>query len=277
LHCGQKEVIIKKQAILFGILVLLVSACAPAPAPAAATNTESAPPATATSTSAATETPEPSPTPLPGPLSQSFADLEILFAEDFDASQISNYHPEGWGEDGSKSNVFVDSGGRLRIVGEDNVVYFSGESISKNEIIYMLFQYSEGSFFTMGIDALKPNDERVPFGTGGTGVFSSVALQMRDTLTAHIINEPYQKDELFDGSLELKSLTWYAFALSLTEDNHFAIKVWDPVHPTDMLTYEVERQGMANQYLFIMWIDNGARLYLDDFTLLKFSEVVDLE
>jgi hypothetical protein len=151
------------------------------------------------------------------------------------------------------------------------VFWFSKEKITPNTGVYFTFKYignQEG--FTLGLDAIKNNGERIPNGESG---FHSVAMQMMDALSAHIIKDAWQNSDSFEGNLRLREDTWYETVLALDDSNNYMIKIWQPDTPEQQITYFKKWDDFPDEYYFISWVTAKRRLLIDDFTVFKFEEI----
>jgi hypothetical protein len=63
------------------------------------------------------------------------------------------------------------------------------------------------------------------------------------------------------------------YTLGFAEGKQFIIKIWDPENPENVLVYQDRVDDMRNSNIFIMWVDRNDTLHIDDFTIIKFSEL----
>lgn len=284
---------IAKMNLLLPVIFFALAACAPSEAQFATQTEEARPTATNTLTPSITPTasltltpsvtftpsltltpsltPTPTPTPLPEPLAEALLNTNALVLDTFDPpAETSRYQPTGWQvEHNHRILANVDGAVEINGVTTNNIVFFQ-QPVLKNQAVYLLFKFTEGSYFTIGVDGLM-NGKRVPFDRPG---FTTVAMQMRSELTVHLIHGFLNDPVSFEGELVLEPDTWYAYSIVLTEANEFAISIWSPDDPQRRLTYKTQRDGMPDEYIFILWLGKNAKLYLDDFTILEFTRLM---
>lgn len=266
-------------------LMVLATACAPAPAlsptvvpPTFTQLPTDTPLPTETLVPTATSTPEPSATPvlLPDILSSTFSNLSISHRDSFEFV-IENVLPAGWACD-EKYAGWITKDSQFKMKPADNgawsgtVCYFSQEIITPQKGVYFKFKFTGGQeAFTLGIDALKGNGERIKFGESG---FHSVAMQMENTVvSAHILKEGWQNSNPFKGNLRLREDTWYDVAIGLDENNNYIIKIWQPETPDQQITYLRQWEDFPHSYYYISWISARRSLVIDDFTVFNFEEL----
>lgn len=264
----------KSKILLFG-LVLFCSALAcqsseisPTAIVARATETPALP----------TDTPIPSPTPITYPevLDQTFSNVTILYKDDFEY-KIQGMSPNGW--------VSVDDNAILRIVEANNVkiiprpnsvggiFYFNEKAITPGEGVSFTFQYTgTKNNFTWGLDNINAQGEFFEFKRDG---YYSFAMQMLDkSLSAHVIEGPYLKDDPFKGDLKLIEGVWYNYTVALDKENNYIIKIWEPNSPEKQLVYIRNWTNSPTSYYFISWIGAERELWMDDFTIFSFDNII---
>ncbi|MBE0672122.1 MAG: hypothetical protein IH588_16200 [Anaerolineales bacterium] len=263
-----------------GLLVILVlcfwilAACQSAQVSPTASAT-SAPP---TDTPSPTSTPEPPPTPITysDVLDQTFSNINILYKDDF-KYKIQGMSPNGW--------VSTDDNAVLRIIKDDNVkinsrangigglFYFKEEAITPGKGVFFAFQYTGSkNVFTWGLDNINAQGEFFKFKTDG---YYSFAMQMFDrNLSAHVIEGPYLKDDPFSGNLKLLEGVWYNYTMAFDKDNNYIIKIWEPNSPENQLFYIRNWPNSPTAYYFISWIGVERSLWMDDFTIFSFDNLI---
>jgi hypothetical protein len=252
----QKEMPMKSESLMFSrvlVLFLLLSACSPSEvqvATAIAQTEMAKPTATFTPEPTATQTPEPTqtltptlePTPtlaLPDVVQQTYADIEVILQQDFgDKVDLGTFSPVGWNADGER--LFTTGDDALEIIGRNNVAFYQDELISLNEAVVLRFRFAPQATFSIGIDGAALG-ARIPAFQPG---FRSITMEFR--------NRPRV---LFNA-----------------ERNGYPAR-WDPENPENILVYQDQVDEMRNVNIFIMWVDQNDILQIDDFTIIKFSEL----
>lgn len=265
-----------------GIFSFLLSACVTSNAQMAPeiTRTENIkPPGTSTPEPTSTQTPEPTqtltpttePTPtlsLPDVVQQTYTDIAIVFQQDFgDNLNLAAFSPLGWIADGEK--LFTTTDAALEINGRNSVAFYEDETISPNEAVIVRFKFAPQSSFSIGIDGARQG-QRIPAFQPG---FRSVTMDFRNSPLVFFNSEQNHYYTRFDGALKFLPDVWYMYTLGFAQDKQFIIKVWDPENPENVLVYQKQVNEMPDQNLFIMWVNQNDKLYIDDFTLIKFSEL----
>lgn len=266
---------------MFLLLTVALGGCVPAataiPVSIPSTFTPSPIPPTDTPEPTATNTPEPTltPIPLPNTLIATFSNLSILHRDSFEFV-LENTIPVGWVCD-EKYAAWITQDNQFKIQpasdGSGTVFYFQEEKLTANKGVFFTFKYTgEKETFTLGLDSVGKNGDRIPFGESG---FYSVAMQRENTVTsAHIIKEGWQNSDFFDGNLKLREDTWYEIALGLDDNNNYIIKIWQPEAPEQQITYFKKWDDFPDEYYFISWISSKRSLLIDDFTVFKFDEII---
>jgi len=260
----------------------LLAACGPSDAQIATAiaQTESAKPtSTSTPEPTATQTPKPTqrltptiePTPtfaLSDVVGQTYADIEIIDYQDFgDNSGLSTFSPAGWNADGDK--LYTTSDHSLEINGGNSVAFYGDETIGVNEAIIIRFKFAPQSSFTIGIDGVRQG-KRIPAFQPG---FRSVSMEFRNSPLAFFNSEQNRYYTRFEGDLKLIPDVWYMYTLGFAQGKQFVIKIWDTENPKKDLVFQKQVDDMTNVNIFIMWVDKNDKLYIDDLTLIKFSEL----
>jgi len=261
---------------------LLLAACGPSDAQIATAiaQTESAKPtSTSTPEPTATQTPKPTqrltptiePTPtfaLSDVVGQTYADIEIIDYQDFgDNSGLSTFSPAGWNADGDK--LYTTSDHSLEINGGNSVAFYGDETIGVNEAIIIRFKFAPQSSFTIGIDGVRQG-KRIPAFQPG---FRSVSMEFRNSPLAFFNSEQNRYYTRFEGDLKLIPDVWYMYTLGFAQGKQFVIKIWDTENPKKDLVFQKQVDDMTNVNIFIMWVDKNDKLYIDDLTIIKFSEL----
>ena len=268
------------------ILLFLLPACGASDADIATAiaQTETAKPtSTFTSTSTpeptSTQTPEPTqtltptlePTPtlaLPDVIQQTYADIEVILRQDFgDDLNLAAFSPTGWNADGEK--LYTTSDAALEINGRNSVAFHQGKLISLNEAVILRFRFAPQATFSIGIDGAALG-QRIPAFQPG---FRSVTMEFRNSPLAYFNSERNSHPTRFEGDLKLLPEVWYMYTLGFAEGKQFIIKVWDPENPEKVLVYQDQVNDMRNVNIFITWVDQNDILQIDDFTVIKFSEL----
>jgi hypothetical protein len=264
------------------IFLLLLSACAPSDADIATAiaQTETAKPtSTFTPEPTSTQTPEPTqtltptlePTPtlaLPDVVQQTYADIEVIHRQDFgDNSNLSSFSPIGWSADGEK--LYTTSDYALEINGRNSVAFHQYELINLNEAFILRFRFAPQATFSIGIDGAALG-QRIPAFQPG---FRSLAMEFRNSPRVLFNSERNSYPTRFEGDLKLLPEVWYMYTLGFAEGKQFIIKVWDPENPENVLVYQDQVEDMRDMNIFIMWVDRNDILHIDDFTIIKFSEL----
>ena len=264
------------------IFLLLLSACAPSDSDIATAiaQTEAAKPTstftpepTATQTPAPTQTLTPTlePTPtlaLPDVVQQTYADIEVILRQDFgDTLNRTAFSPVGWNADGEK--LYTTSDAVLEINGRNSVAFHQGELLSMNEAVILRFRFAPQSTFSIGIDGAAFG-QRIPAFQPG---FRSLAMEFRNSPRVLFNSERNSYPTRFEGDLKLLPEVWYMYTLGFAEGKQFIIKVWDPENPEKVLVYREQVNDMRDRNIFIIWVDRNDTLHIDDFTIIKFSEL----
>jgi hypothetical protein len=281
----QKEVPVKRKLstiVILAILLFLLSACGASDATIATAiaQTEAAKPtSTFTPEPTATQTPEPTqtltptiePSPtlaLPDVVQQTYADIEVIFQQDFgDNSNLGAFSPLGWNADGER--LFTTSEAALEINGRNSVAFYQDELISLNEAVILRFQFAPQSTFSIGIDGAALG-QRIPAFQPG---FRSITMEFRNSPRVLFNSERNRYPTRFEGDLKLLPEVWYMYTLGFAEGKQFIIKVWDLENPENVLVYQDQVNEMRNVNIFIMWVDQNDILQIDDFTIIKFSDL----
>jgi hypothetical protein len=268
--------------VILAILLFLLSACGVSDAAIATAiaQTEAAKPtSTFTPEPTSTQTPEPTqtltptiePTPtlaLPDVVQQTYADIEVIVRQDFgDASNLSSFSPGGWNADGEK--LYTTSDFALEINGRNSVAFHQDELISLNKAVILRFQFAPQSIFSIGIDGAALG-QRIPAAQPG---FRSVTMEFRNGPMAYFNTAQNRYPTRFEGDLKLLPEVWYMYTLGIAQDKQFIIKVWDPENTEKVLVYQDQVNDMPNTNIFIMWVAQNNTLHIDDFTIIKFSEL----
>jgi hypothetical protein len=281
----QKEIPMKSESLMFSrvlVLFLLLSACSPSEvqvATAIAQTEMAKPTATFTPEPTATPTPEPTqtltptmePTPtlaLPDVVQQTYADIEVIFQQDFgDNSNLGAFSPLGWNADGER--LFTTSDAILEINGRNSVAFYQDELISLNEAVVLRFRFAPQATFSIGIDGAALG-QRIPAFQPG---FRSVTMEFRNSPMVLFNSEQNSYPSRFDSDLKLLPEVWYMYTLGFAEGKQFIIKIWDPENPENVLVYQDRVDDMRNTNILIVWVDQNDILQIDDFTIIKFSEL----
>jgi hypothetical protein len=259
--------------------VILLSACGPSDSQiaTAVAQTESAKPTnTATPAPTPTHTPEPTRTPTPtieptptiafaDVILGTYSNIEVVFRDTFEQT-LSGFSPSGWQADGKRP--YVRNNAKIEIAGS-TVAYFEKETLTLNEAVILRFQFAPKSNFTMGIDGVRQG-QRIPASQPG---FRSITMEFRNSPLAYYNTDQNRYFSRFEGNLKLAPDVWYMYTLGFAGGKNFIIKIWDPENPSMMLTHKRQAEDMTNVNIFIMWLDEGARVYIDEFTIIKFSEL----
>ena len=268
--------------VRFVSFLLLLSACAPSEADIATAiaQTEAAKPtSTFTPEPTFTQTPEPTqtltptiePTPtlaLPDVVQQTYADIEVILRQDFgDNLNLAAFSPTGWNADGEK--LFTTSDAALEINGQNSVAFHQGKLISMNEAIILRFRFAPQSTFSIGVDGAALG-KRIPAAQPG---FRSVTMEFRNSPLVYFNSDTNHYFTRFEGDLKLLPEVWYMYTLGFDEGKQFIIKVWDPENPEKVLVYREQVNDMRSTNIFIIWVDRNDILEIDDFTIIKFSEL----
>ena len=234
---------------------------------------------TATWTQRPTVTTRPSKTPTPtvvAPevLDQTFSGVTVIYQDKFDFI-MEGQTPEGW-ETTEKYSLKVTKDNELKIKGIEApglVFYFPEEVINPGEGIYFTFRFvGTQEVFTMGFDNVRANGERIPFGEDG---FRSVAMVMDgQNPYAHIVQNKFEGDGYFVGNMTLQEDTWYHIALAYDEKGDYLIKIWDPDTSRSPLVYVRNWVDFPDAYYFIIWVSNQRTLWMDDFTIFSFDDIL---
>ena len=263
-------------------LLFLLSACSPSDAQIATVIAQTEitkPTSTFTPEPTATQTPEPTqtltptiePTPtlvLSDVVKQTYADIEVIDHQGFgDNSNLSSFSPAGWNADGEK--LYTTSDYSLEINGRNSVAFYENETLSVNEAVIVRFKFAPQSSFTIGIDGMRQG-KRIPAFQPG---FRSVSMEFRNSPLAFFNSEQNRYYTRFDGDLKLVPDVWYMYTLGFAQGKQFVIKIWDPENPEKVLVYRKQVDDMTNINIFIMWVNQNDKLYIDDFTVIKFSKL----
>ncbi len=270
--------------VSLAILLFLLPACGASDAAIATAiaQTETAKPTnTFTPEPTSTQTPEPTqtltptlePTPtlaLPDVVQQTYADIEVIHRQDFgDNLNLSAFSPIGWSADGEK--LYTTSDAVLEINGQNSVAFYQYELISLNEAVILRFRFAPQANFAIGVDGAALG-QRIPAFQPG---FRSVTMEFHNGPMVYF-NSEQNRDSTptrFEGDLKLLPEVWYMYTLGFAEGKQFIIKVWDPENPENVLVYQDQVEDMRNMNIFIMWVDRNDILHIDDFTIIKFSEL----
>src|SRR5688500_17506651 len=225
----------------------------------------------------ATRTVEPSATPisLPDPLKQTFSDISAISIDTFEYV-LDNVTPPGWVSD-EKYAATVNRDNQLKIHpgGGGTVFYFSGERITQGKGVYFTFKYTgTAETFTLGFDAINTNGQRIPFEEEG---FYSVAMQLNSGNKAPYAygnNKHSSSNGPFEGNINLVEDTWYNIALAYDKKENDIIKIWQPEDPQKQITYLHNWADFPTKYYFISWISSKRTLFIDDFTVFKFKDII---
>lgn len=225
-----------------------------------------------------TPTFEPTKTPISYPdfLNKNFSNVNILSKDSFQY-RIQGISPNGW--------VSPDENAVLRVVKENNfkiipransiggIFYYKEKAISPGEGVYFTFQYTgTKNIFTWGLDNINSQGEFFKFKTDG---YYSFAMQMYNrNLSAHVIEGPYLKDDDFKGNLKLIEGTWYDYTVALDKNHNYIIKIWEPNSPDNQLVYTRFWENSPTSYYFISWIGAERDLWMDDFTVFSFDNII---
>ena len=268
--------------VSLAILLFLLSACGVSDADIATAiaQTEAAKPtSTFTPEPTSTQTPEPTqtltptleptPTPaLPDVVQQTYADIEVILQQDFgDDLNLAAFSPVGWNADGER--LFTTSDAALEINGRNTVAFYQDELISLNEAVVLRFRFAPQATFSIGIDGAALG-ARIPALQPG---FRSITMEFRNRPRVLFNSERNSYPAHVDGDLQLLPEVWYMYTLGFAEGKQFIIKVWDPENPENLLVYQDQVDDMRNVNIFIMWVDRNDTLHIDDFTIIKFSEL----
>lgn len=273
-----------KELIIFRVivLVLLLSACSPSDAQIATAiaQTEMAKPtATFTPEPTATQTPTPTqtstptiePTPtlaLSDVIRETYSDIEVIYRNEYE-NIASGLSPRGWHTDGER--LYTTSDAALEINGRNSVAFYQDELISLNEAVILRFRFAPQSTFSIGIDGAALG-QRIPAFQPG---FRSVTMEFRNSPLVLFNSERNSYPTRFEGDLKLLPEVWYMYTLGFAQDKQFIIKVWDPENPENVLVYQDQVNDMRNVNIFIMWVDQNDLLHIDDFTIIKFSQLLE--
>lgn len=252
------------------VLVLMLSACGATEARVATAiaQTETAKP-TSTFTPAPTATPTPVPTPtieILDVVNDTYSNIRVIYRDDFD-HVLPGFSPLGWRAENGKLFVYTD--GSLEVNGGHVVGFFENETITVNEAIVVRFKFAPKSIFTIGIDGTRQG-VRIH---GSQNGFRSVSMEFRNSLRAYFNSDRNRYPARFEGDLNLLPDVWYMCTLGFAEGKQFIIKIWDPENSDQVLTHRRQVDDMTNTNLFIVWVDQNATLYLDDFTIIKFTNL----
>lgn len=265
----------------FVLLMVLVGGCAPVskPVPPPVPSTFTPSPVPPTFTPEPTATPIPSPTPItyPNVLDQTFSNVQVVYKDDFEFT-IQGMSPSGWvtAEDNAVLRIAKDSNVRIipRAGAFGDLFYFEEMPITPGMGVVFTFQYTgTKNVFTWGIDNINAQGKFFEFKTDG---YYSFAMQMFDkNLSAHVIEGPYLKDDPFKGTLKLLEGVWYDYMMAFDNDNTYVIKIWEPHSPENQLTYVRHWDNSPTAYYFISWIGAERELWMDEFTVFSFDEILE--
>jgi hypothetical protein len=281
-----------KRCLLIFVLSVLFYGCGASPQEIAleTASAETAAAASWTATPEPSNTPEPSPTPtleptatlkpsptpvvLPGVLDQTFIGVNVIYRDDFNFV-MRGIMPDGWElmldntrssslaeTEDSNFRIFASEGGAW----DGLVFYYPAEDINPGEGVYFTFKYAGTSeSFTLGMDTIEESGL----------VYHSVAMQLENTtLSAHIIEDKFQGDGYFEGDLRLQEETWYGMLLAYDEEENYIIKIWEPGAPENQLVYYRNWPDFPKEYYFISWMSAKRTLWLDEFTIFSFDDIV---
>jgi hypothetical protein len=268
------------RSLFFGFAILISLSCGVLSTPVPPTFTPSSIPPTLppTFTPEPTSTSEPSPTPVtyPDVLDQTFSNVQVLYKDDFDF-KIQGKSPNGW--------ISTDDNATLRIAKDDNVkivprantygglFYYGEKAITPGEGVFLTFQYTgTKNNFTWGLDNIDAQGKFFKFKTDG---YYSFAMQMMGQyLSAHVIEGPYLKDDDFKGDLKLLEGNWYNYTVAFDKNNNYIIKIWEPNSPSNQLVYTRSWQNSPTAYYFISWVGAERTLWMDEFTIFSFDDIL---
>lgn len=271
---------IKNLLIVLALCSWILSACQPAQIPPTATvtplpSTNTPPP---TNTPEPTLTSEPSPTPISYPdiLDQSFSNIQILYRDDFEF-MLQGMSPRGWVSTNNNAVMRITNKSNITINPQPNsqgdIFYYADEVINPGKGVFFTFQYTgTKDNFTWGLDNINAQGRFFEFKTEG---YYSFAMQMMgNSLSAHVIEGPYLKDDDFKGGLNLLEGTWYNFVVALDTNNNYIIKIWEPYSPENQLVYIRNWPNSPTAYYFVSWIGADRTLWMDDFTIFGFDDLI---
>lgn len=266
---------------LLALLTVIESGCAPtstpAPTPVPSTFTPSPVPPTLPPEPTATPIPSPTPITYPSVLDQTFSNVQVLYKDDFEFT-FQGMSPSGWvtSEDNAVLRIAKDSNVRIipRADAFGDTFYFEEMPINPGMGVFFTFQYTgTKNVFTWGFDNINAQGKFFDFKTDG---YYSFALQMFDkNLSAHVIEGPYLKDDPFKGSLKLLEGVWYNYMMAFDNDNNYIIKIWEPHSPENQLIYIRHWENSPTAYYFISWIGTERELWMDEFTVFSFDEILE--
>ena len=262
------------------IFFLFLSACSAPAAPIPPTATGTTPPEptktltpepTATATPPPTETLtatiEPTPTlALSDVVQQTYLDIQVIYKQDFgDNLNLAPFSPVGWQADGEK--LFTTSDAALEINGRNTVAFYADETITLKEAVVLRFKFTPQSSFSIGIDGAS-RGKRIPAFQPG---FRSVTMDFRNSPLVFFNSDLNHYYTRFEGDLKPQPDIWYMYTLGFAQGKEVVIKVWDPENPEKILSYRKQVAEMPNANLFIMWVNQNDKLFIDDFTIITFS------
>lgn len=266
------------------VLLMLLSACSPSEAQIATAiaqteianpTTTPTPEPTATQTSEPPQTPTFTPTMEPTPtlalsdvVRNTYGGVEVIYRDEFD-KVLPGFPPLGWQTDGEK--VFTTGDSSLEINGRNVVAYLDSETIEVNEAVIVRFKFAPGAHFTIGIDGLRQG-QRIPAFQPG---FRSISVEFKNSPLAYYVREQNHYYGRFEGDLKLLPDIWYMYTEGFAPGKQFVIKIWDPENLKNVLIHTRQQDDMTNENIFIMWVNQGSRLFIDDLTIIKFSALLE--
>lgn len=232
-----------------------------------------------TNTLEPTSTPEPSPTPItyPNVLDQTFSNIQILYKDDFDY-RTEGVSPTGWVSTYDNAVLRIEKDSNVKITPSANsqggVFYYNEKALNAGEGVFLTFQYTgtnPNSTFTLGLDNIDAQGEFLKFKTDG---YYSFAMQMLGkSLSAHVIEGPYLKDDDFQGNLKLMEGNWYNYTVAFDKNNNYFLKIWEPNSPENQLVYTRNWENSPTAYYFISWVGAERTLWIDEFTIFSFDNL----
>jgi hypothetical protein len=232
-----------------------------------------------TNTPVPTPTSEPSPTPivLPELIKSLFTNLSIIYHDEFNYV-TDNMIPQGW-ESSQRGSIWITKKNNLLIQPNGSgewdgpVVHFTKEIISPNTGIYFTFKFiGMKQNFTLGIDSVTEDGELIP---GKNSSYASFAMQDENNLPRpHFLHNNYTQYDVFKGNLPYMEDNWYDIIISIDDKGNYLMKIWDPNDTTRQLSYIKNRVDLPKYYFFTTWIAPQRSLYIDDFTIIRFTSIV---
>ena len=179
--------------------------------------------------------------------------------------------PDDW--HGSLGSIKQDSAnGRVHIPedeGGDGIHLNAPYEIEAGEAILILFQFdTEGDLITM-----------LETGTWETstyrrwGLLSTVGFFRTDTY----LGADWQGEPILEGSILAKADTWYYLLLAVGPQGRFAMQVWERDDLNHSAQYwELDESQWENKKWFFLLQNWGGDVYLDSFSIIKFSDFREL-